>query len=152
MNNIAPPSTDLRQEISGYILERTAKKLKNAFQKKLKAINAGVTADQWVVLDSLRKEDGISQLEIAQEIQKDPPTLTRIIDLLDAKGLVERKNDPADRRKFNVFLTPSGKRKLQDLTPHVRDFRRESWANLSEKDLLQLKKILDVINENISIP
>lgn len=150
MNNIASPPANLSQEISGYILERTAKKLKNAFQKKLKAINAGVTADQWVVLDCLENREGLSQFEIAQEIQKDPPTLTRIIDLLCAKGLLERKADPDDRRKFNVLLTKAGKHKIIELKPHVRNFRRESWTGLSENDLIQLKRMLDIINENIS--
>jgi DNA-binding MarR family transcriptional regulator len=149
MDQSAPVKEDVRLETSGYILERTAKKLKQAFQRKLKAINAGVTADQWVVLDTLRKTDGLSQFEIAEATQKDAPTLTRIIDLLCEKKLTERRPDPGDRRRFNVFLTPQGQEKIRLLSPLVKTFRQKSWNGLSNEDLKLLTRILERINGNI---
>jgi hypothetical protein len=61
-------SANQRLELPGFLLERTAKKMKLAFQRKLKEIDAGITADQWIILDSLNKKDGRSQFEIANEV------------------------------------------------------------------------------------
>lgn len=139
---------DERLEVSGFILERTAKKMKQAFQRLLKEIGADITADQWVVLDTLRKEDGLSQFEIAEIVFKDAPTLTRIIDLLCKKGLTRRIAHPEDRRRMKVCLTAKGEQLLQELLPKVKDFRQEGWNNLSNEDLQQLKRILNTVYTN----
>ena len=139
---------DERLEVSGFILERTAKKMKQAFQRFLKEIDAGITADQWVVLDTLRKENGLSQFEIAEIVFKDPPTLTRIIDLLCKKGLTRRIAHPDDRRRMKVCLTEKGEQLMQELRPQVKAFRKEGWNNLSADDLQQLKRILNTVYTN----
>ncbi len=149
MTRQAAQKRDLKLDTSAYIIERTAKKLKQAFQRTLKAAKAGITADQWVVLDALSKTEGMSQFEIAQQISKDAPTLTRIIDLLCKKGLAEREMNTEDRRRFNVKLTTAGRKKVEALTPIVKRFRAASWDNLSEEDMAQLARILKVIDKNI---
>ena len=98
-------SKSKKTEISGFIIERTAKRMKQSFKKILKEKNAGITVDQWVILQELKKEDGLSQFEIASRTFKDAPTVTRIIDLLCKKQLLRRLPDTTDRRKFNIFLT-----------------------------------------------
>lgn len=139
---------DERLELSGFILERTARKVKQAFQRLLKEISAGITADQWVVLDTLQKGDGLSQVEIAQMIYKDPPTLTRIIDLLCSKGLVRREEHAVDRRRMQIFLTDAGRELFTELLPVVRSFREQGWNTLSVEELRQLKQILDRVFSN----
>lgn len=139
---------DQRLELSGFILERTARKMKQAFQRLLKEMEAGITADQWVVLDTLRKGDGLSQFEIAELVYKDPPTLTRIIDLLCSKDLVRRETHADDRRRMRVFLTDAGRRLIAELLPVVRSFREQGWNDLSADDLHQLKHILDRVFSN----
>ena len=60
---LSPLSTshDSNTEISGFIIERIAKRMKQAFQHMLKEANTGITVDQWIVLQALDKEDRISQ-------------------------------------------------------------------------------------------
>ena len=70
-----------------FILERTSKKMKHAFQRVLKKWNTNLTADQWVVLQCLQEHDGLTQFEIGQKTYKDAPTLTRIIDKLVNKNM-----------------------------------------------------------------
>ena len=83
-------------EVWGFIIERTAKRMKQAFKRELNAASVGVTVDQWIILQFLNDRDGSSQFEIAKETYKDAPTVTRIIDLLCKKGLICRKADPTD--------------------------------------------------------
>ena len=68
-------------ESLGYIINRTALRLKNELHKGLRLFN--VTPDQWGLLAQLLEVDGISQRELAEKAGKDQPTITRILDLLE---------------------------------------------------------------------
>ncbi len=138
-----------KTEVWGYTIERTAKRMKQVYQRMLKAANTGITVDQWVVLQLLDEQDGLSQLEIAERTNKDAPTITRIIDLLDKKKLCERQLDPDDRRRFSICLTVEGKLKIKEVKPIVRKFRKKGWEGLAEKDLSQLMRTLDKIYHNL---
>lgn len=133
----------------GFFIERTTKKIKQKLQRKFHSLNAGITVDQWVVLDSLHKDPGLSQYEIAERTYKDAPTVTRIIDLLCKKNLVERVMDESDRRRFNIFLTEDGHEKIQELLPIVIDMQSIGWGELKDEDYEQLMRILDVIFTNL---
>ncbi len=138
-----------KTEIWGYTIERTAKRMKQVYQRMLKAANTGITVDQWVVLQLLEEEDGLSQLEIGERTNKDAPTITRIIDLLNKKKLCERQLDLEDRRKFSICLTSTGKLKIKEVKPIVRKFRKKGWEGLEEKDLSQLMQTLNKIYHNL---
>ena len=144
-----PESKSRKTEISGFIIERTAKRMKQSFKKILKEQHAGITVDQWVVLQELQKEDGLSQFEIATQTFKDAPTVTRIIDLLCKKQLLERLPDAEDRRKFNIFLTKKGKAKIVQVLPMVESFRARAWDGLSTSEINQLKNSLNTIFKNL---
>ena len=73
---------DKKAEQSGFILERTAKRMKQHIQQQLAAAAADITVDQWILMQELEKTPGVSQLELARATFKDAPTVTRIIDLL----------------------------------------------------------------------
>lgn len=141
---------DKRSESSGFILERTAKRLKQFFQQQLTAADTGITIDQWVVLQVLDRQEGLSQLEIARETYKDAPTITRIIDLLCRKGLTQRVTDPADRRRFKIQLTDEGRRKIAATLPIIRDARRQAWQGIENAEIDRLVDVLNSVFDNLS--
>lgn len=141
---------DKKSESSGFILERTAKRLKQFFQQQLTAADTGITIDQWVVLQVLDRQEGLSQLEIARETYKDAPTVTRIIDLLCRKGLTRRITDPADRRRFRIQLTDEGRRKIESILPIIRDARRQAWQGIEDKEIDRLVDVLNNVFDNLS--
>ena len=145
-----PDSKGRKTEISGFVIERTAKRMKQSFKSILNDKKAGITVDQWVILQELKKEDGLSQFEIAVRTFKDAPTVTRIIDLLCKKQLLERIPDQEDRRKFNIFLTKAGKAKIAEILPMVESFRTLAWQGLSDKEINQLKNTLNTIFKNLT--
>ena len=149
MNDLTTPSIVDKSEISGFIIERTAKRMKQAFQRMLRDEDTGITADQWVILQELKERDGKSQLEIAQSTYKDAPTVTRIIDLLVDKQLLERLPDPGDRRKFNIYLTVDGKSKIAEVLPIINEFRSIGWNGLSDEAIHEMTKTLDHIFHNL---
>jgi DNA-binding MarR family transcriptional regulator len=142
-------SEDLYNSYS-FLLDRTAKRVKQYAQRRFKELGFNVTVDQWIVLKHLHENEEMKQNELAELLFKDNPTLTRIIDLLCDKGLTVRNIHPQDRRSFVVSLTKEGVKKVQQMSPKVKDIRLKAWEGLSERDFNQFKKILNSIYENLS--
>ncbi len=132
-----------------FLLDRTARRVKQYAQGQFKELGFNITLDQWLVLRHLFDHDDLNQKELAELIFKDTPTLTRIIDLLCEKGLTKRKLDPNDRRSFHVSLTRAGRAKVEKLKPLVRPVRLKAWEGLSERDFNQFKRILNAIYVNL---
>ena len=134
----------------GFTLERTAKRMKQFFQQTLSAAGTEITIDQWVVLQTLNQQNGLSQLDIAKATFKDPPTITRIIDLLCQKELTERVTDPNDRRRFRIQLTDGGYQKIDEVLPIIHRARRKAWGNLNNQQIDQLMDMLNTVFDNLS--
>ncbi|HEX6224513.1 MAG TPA: MarR family transcriptional regulator [Chryseolinea sp.] len=132
-----------------FLLDRTARRVKQYAQRRFKELGFNITVDQWLVLRHLYDHDDLNQKELADLIFKDTPTLTRIIDLLCDKGLTKRKTHPSDRRSFNVCLTSQGRNKVEQLRPKIKDVRLKAWEGLSERDFTQFKRILNAIYVNL---
>lgn len=131
------------------LLDRTARRVKQYAQQQFKEMGFNITVDQWLVLKHLYEHEEMKQNALAELINKDNPTLTRIIDLLCKKGLTERTLHPADRRSFIVSLTKEGIKKVENLKPKIKSVRLKAWEGLSERDFNQFKKILNTIYQNL---
>jgi DNA-binding MarR family transcriptional regulator len=132
-----------------FLLERTSKRIKQYAQTQFKKQKFGITVDQWVVIKKLNEVGGCSQSDLAEYVNKDAPTLTRIIDLLVEKGLVKRNVDMEDRRKFVVCLTSEGTAKVQEISPNIDLIRQQAWKNMTQKDFEHFKEILEKIYKNL---
>jgi DNA-binding MarR family transcriptional regulator len=133
----------------GFHIEVTMKKIRQTLQKKLAEKEFDLTVDQWVILDHLMKIDGLSQQKLGQLTFKDAPTITRIIDLMVRKGLVERKVATNDRRKFSIGLTSTGREIYGLVLPEVESLRSAGWQHLSENDFSELMRILKTVFINM---
>lgn len=132
-----------------FLLDRTARKVKQYAQQKFNLMDYDITVDQWLVIKNLAENELLSQTELAQLVFKDHPTLTRIIDILSKKDFVERIPHPQDRRSFQLHLTPQGLEKVRSLKPEVAQIREKAWENLNEKDFDEFKRILNTIYSNL---
>jgi MarR family transcriptional regulator for hemolysin len=77
----------------------------------------GMTRAQWTILARLERQPGLSQNELAAITEVAPMTIARLIDRLEARGLVKRCTDPEDRRIWRLQLTPAA-------APILRDIKR----------------------------
>lgn len=132
----------------GFLIEITSKKIKQRLQHRFNEEKIDLTVDQWVILDHLKINDGISQITLADRIFKDAPTVTRIADLLCNKNMIERRNDPLDRRRFNLYLCNKGHKALDKAQSIVLESRKLGWKDLSKSDYQHLLKVLTTINRN----
>ena len=142
----------LREKYSQYsfILDRTARRVKQYAQNSFLQGAFDVTIDQWSILKILYEEDAMTQKEIAERSGKDQPTLTRIVDILIKKQLAQRVEHPEDRRCLHLKLTEVGKAKVEELSPAVKSIRMKAWENLSEEDFESFTRILNTIYNNLN--
>src|SRR5690242_14672455 len=75
----------------------------------------GISRAQWVVLMRLDRSEGLKQSELAEILDLQPISLTRLLDRLAGNGLIERRPDPNDRRANRLYLTPAAKPLLERL-------------------------------------
>jgi DNA-binding MarR family transcriptional regulator len=132
-----------------FLLDRTARRVKQYAQQRFKELDLNITVDQWLLLKHLYENDAMKQNELAEILFKDNPTLTRIIDLLCDKGLAIRKMHPTDRRSFQVELTKEGRKKVEQTKPKIKTIRLKAWEGLSERDFTHFKKVLNAIYKNL---
>jgi len=132
----------------GALIERTLRVTKQHFLQLFKELDIDITTEQWVLIDFLYQNDGISQTELANGSFKNAPTISRIIDLLKKKELVIKKQSTEDKRQYLIFLTEKAKALHEKAYPKVLEFRKQGWEGLSYKDYQQLEKIMNTIFHN----
>ena len=93
--------------------DRLHKWIKQQVSDELNKVGLKLTTDQWLVLLFLHEKDPQTQVTIANQLKKDPASMTRIIDLIEKNGWVHRIKVEGDRRKFAIQLSVEGRRKAK---------------------------------------
>lgn len=110
----------------------------------------GMTRAQWIILLRLQGQPGLSQNELAQLCEVEPITVGRLIDRLEAHGLVQRCADPDDRRVRRLKLLPAATALLKEIEGHIQVMRDHLTAGLSEKNLDELADSLLRVKDNLT--
>src|ERR1700748_1672785 len=105
-------SLDLKRQLVSHLVE-TSRLLRNFIDHRAKS--RGTTRAQWIVLFRLRAQEGLSQVDLAEVLELQPISLVRLLDRLVDRGLLERRQDPRDRRANRLFLTAAGRQLVDDL-------------------------------------
>ncbi len=110
-----------------------------------------ITFQQYNVLRILRGAGfPLPTMEIGRRMIEPTPGITRLIDRLEAKGLVRREPHAQDRRQVLCAITPEGTRLVEILDRPITDLDEESVAMLSPEEQQQLIDLLDAIREKKS--
>lgn len=139
----------LRQSL-GFLLVRTALKLRLLGNTILQDAGEDITVDQWGILNLLWEADGQTPVELARNADKDKPNVTRLLNILEDKKLVTRKPDPKDRRSHRIHLTETGialKDKLLDLGVQCLE---RACLGLTSQEVYTLKSLLNRVYANVS--
>ncbi|MFC3640068.1 MarR family winged helix-turn-helix transcriptional regulator [Camelimonas fluminis] len=94
--------------------------------------------------------DGVSQKELAAAVGVGGSTLVRLLDILVARGLVERQQDRADRRANLLYLTPAGRAALRRIETILASVEDEMLADMDEDALESLTRALEKIDARIA--
>jgi MarR family transcriptional regulator for hemolysin len=109
----------------------------------------GISRAQWVVLIRLDRSEGLKQSELAEILDLQPISLTRLLDRLAENGLIERRADPNDRRANRLYLTPAARPLLTQLTKLGNDMMDTVLNGLDSKANDQLLRGLTLMKDNL---
>lgn len=129
-------------------IAETAHALRRSFDRR--AATLGVTRAQWKVLFRLSRQPGLRQVELADKLDVEPITLSRIIDRLADAGLVERTPDPADRRAWRLQVTETAQPLIAKLRKLAESLVADAFNGLSDDELNRLRGNLARIRENLA--
>ncbi|MCA0150690.1 MarR family transcriptional regulator [Rossellomorea vietnamensis] len=138
-----------RDESIGLYTSHTVKNIIRFLTLHLKDFD--VTPEQWTVLKRLAEKDGISQKQLAIRSEKDQPTVTRILDILERKELIYKQKNAEDRRSFLIFITEKGMKAKEELSPFIENLYEDTiLKGISEEELEVYKSVLSQINANMT--
>lgn len=133
----------------GFLINRTAIRLKRELHHAFKTHGYKITPEQWAILNRLWEQEGLSQVELAELTFKDKPNVTRMLEVLEREGWVFRQPDEEDRRAYKVFLTEAGRALKDKLIPLAREVLARGQRGLGDEDIVQAKRVLDLIYHNL---
>ena len=96
-----------------FLLHDVARLIRIDADKRARA--HGMTRAQWGILIWLERQPGLSQKELAEILEVEPITVARLIDRLEARGMVERRPDPKDRRIWRLHVCPPAYSVLREI-------------------------------------
>jgi DNA-binding MarR family transcriptional regulator len=128
-------------------IAETAHAMRRTFDRR--AASLGATRAQWKVLFRLTRTPGLRQVELADMMDIEPITLSRIVDRLDEAGLVERRADPADRRAWRLYVTDKAQPLVAELRRLGTELAAEAFAGLSTDRLELLRETLAQVRDNL---
>jgi MarR family transcriptional regulator, transcriptional regulator for hemolysin len=129
-------------------IAETAHALRKAFDRR--ACGHGVTRAQWKVLFRLERQPGLRQIELADMLDVEPITLSRIVDRLEEAGLVERVADPSDRRAWRLHITAQARPLVEKLHAIADEMIAEAFAGIEPPDIEITRRVLGRVRENAS--
>ena len=118
--------------------------MKESFAKE----GLDLTKEQMVVLKKLDAHDGLNQNELAYLTYRDKSSLARLLTKMESKEYIIRRQNDADKRVNQVFLTPEGKRVYDRTRPVIKELIDKMERNISAKEKDQMIVLLQKVQEN----
>src|ERR1700723_3812878 len=113
------------------------------------AARYGITRAQWAVLAKVERTEGLKQSELAEQMEMQPITLTRLIDRLCDNDWIERRSDDSDRRVNRLYLRKAAKPLLAKLGGLRSELTATALDGISPSDANRLLAQLETIKENV---
>lgn len=130
--------------LNGKVFAAINRKLQRNFTRS----GLGITPEQWTVLFYLSQQDMVSQRALCDKVYKDKPSMTRIIDAMERNKLVERCDNPKDRRSNLIRLTRHGRITKDRAEKIALITQRESLRGLGLTDINIAQDVLRRVFDN----
>ena len=140
------PHLPTNREFSFHIMD-VARLLKTYADQQARRF--GISRAQWAVLIRINRTEGLKQSELAEVLDLQPISLTRLLDRLADSGLIERRADPNDRRANRLYLKPAAKPLLEKLATLGADMMETVLDGLDERAVERMLKELGVVKNNL---
>ena len=130
----------------GFLLADVTRLMRRAFTSELEGTQ--LTLAQAKTLLRLRRCEGARQVELAEYLEIRPITLTRLVDQLQAEGLVERRADPQDRRAFQLYLTEAAQPVVEQIVAAVTRLQLRALEGVTPDAVAVFSAVLESMREN----
>ena len=140
-------STYRAQASIGYLVKRAWGRMLDAMEPALVA--HGFTFVQYQIMVGLRDGIAVNPKDLCAQIRHDSGALTRVIDQLAERGMLERSRRDRDRRKVELELTPAGREVVESLIPLVVDKLNLALAEFSTDEVKELTRLLLKLNDSL---
>ncbi|MBL0319934.1 MAG: MarR family transcriptional regulator [Alphaproteobacteria bacterium] len=131
----------------GFLMGDVSRLMKRAFDTRIKEL--GISTSQWIVLMQICRQDGLSQIELAERVEIEQSTLVRHLDNLHMQGLVERKPDRLDRRIKRVYLKDKNHPLIKALEVEAEEARAMMLDKVGDEELKNAMHVLRHIKINL---
>jgi DNA-binding MarR family transcriptional regulator len=141
-----PPGPDERAgDGAAFLLAQLGAHAASAFADRLRPL--GLRPPEAGVLRRLARSPGESQRALADALGMHAPRLVALIDDLEARGLLERRRDPHDRRNYAISLTAAGRQTMRQISLVAKQHEQALTAALEEQEREELASLLRRIAE-----
>jgi MarR family transcriptional regulator, transcriptional regulator for hemolysin len=123
-------------------------RLMRAYADK-EAARYGITRAQWAVLAKVERFEGMTQTELAEQLEMQPITLTRLIDKLCENGWIERRGDESDRRVNRLYLKKAARPLLGKLAGLRSEITATALEGIQPADAHRMLAQLESVRENV---
>ena len=131
----------------GFLLKDVSRRYVLRFEQRAREIS--LTLPQCKALVRLEKNQGVSQARLAEIAEVEPMTMVRILDRMEADGLIERRPDPVDRRARCLYLTRKAKPLLDKIWRLSELSRAEPFAGISRQEREAFMDLLERMHSNV---
>ena len=133
-----------------FLIKRTSKAFRRRLNRSLSEAGHDITGEQWRILRCLWYKDGLRQQDLAERVNKDKTSITRIIDSMEKRDLVVRIPDRLDRRQKLIYMTNKGKRLREESMKVVKKTSLEAQQGIESEHLDVFRDVLTKIHSNLS--
>jgi MarR family transcriptional regulator, temperature-dependent positive regulator of motility len=132
-------SPDPLSKFTGSLVRRAQQRHLAVWQSE---VSAEITSVQYAALEILQGTPGVNQRQLGDELDVDRSTIADLVARMVRNELIERSDDPVDKRSYVLFLTLAGKNQLSKLRPRVEQVERILTAKLTPVEVRELRRLL----------
>ena len=132
----------------GFLIADLARLLRRQMDRRLQSL--GLTQAQWRAIVHLARQEGMTQAALAESLEIQPITLTRLIDRMESAGWVERRAHPLDRRAVQLYLAPRSQPILAEMNARAAEILSEATRGIGTSAQKQLLDSLERIKWNLA--
>jgi len=115
-----------------------------------RARHHGMTRAQWTILINLERQPGLLQKELAEVLEVEPITVARLVDRLEARGMVERRGDPTDRRCWRLHLTDASRPLMSEIDRQLNELAAIAVDGIDPAELAKVAPLLSRMREQVA--
>ena len=141
------PPVSWNDRTLGFLVADIARLLRRNIDRRLQSLE--LTQAQWRAIVHLSRNEGITQAALAESLEIQPITLTRLVDRMESAGWVERRTHPLDRRAVQLYLTPKSQPILEEMHARAAETLNEATRGIAPRAQRQLVATLEQIKHNL---